>query len=367
MRKISFAIRALLTALAILVMPGIAMAQTTAHDDDIAFVLDVLRTDYAGWETKVAGGREAEFEREVALARQRIADNPDARMWALGALLDWFGDDHLGLRSNIVSPPNPWAQDADSTPARNFTPPPGNEFAFRRLSADTVMLRVPTFHIEYFDAFEALLAEHHDTITSTPNLLIDLRGNNGGSDQMYARLMSYLYTRPIYQIGVELRDTPRNLAALQANVDSGEYPPEVHEFVQNVLDRAEASDSDFVPLSDGGFEIVTYPQVYEYPRRVGILAEGAGSSGDQFAIDARASRKVTLLGGPTAGVIDYSNVITAPAPSGDFELGWPMTRSMRLPQEPFDNVGVPPDVPFPAGGVADEIAWAQGWLESRAD
>ncbi len=367
MRKVSFAISALLTTLAILVMPAAARAQTTAQDEDIAFVLDVLRNDYAGWETKVAGDREREFEREVALARERIAENPDARMWALGALLDWFGDDHLSLRSNIVSPPSPWAQDIDSTPARNFTPPPGNEFAFRHLSADTVMLRVPTFHIEYLDAFEALLEEHHDTITSTPNLLIDLRGNNGGSDQMYARLMSYLYTRPIYQIGVELRDTPRNLAALQANVESGEYPPEVHEFVQAVLDRAEASESDFVPLSDGGFEIVTYPQVYEYPRRVGILAEGAGSSGDQFAIDARASRKVTLLGGPTAGVIDYSNVITATAPSGDFELGWPMTRSMRLPQEPFDNVGVPPDVPSPADGVADEIAWAQEWLESRAD
>jgi len=112
---------------------------------------------------------------------------------------------------------------------------------------------------------------------------------------------------------------------------------------------------------------VTYPQVYAFPRRVGILTEGAGSSGDQFVIDARFSRKVTLLGAPTAGVIDYSNVITAPAPSGDFDLAWPMTRSMRLPEEPFDSVGVQPDVPFPDGGVEDEIAWAQGWLERQAD
>ncbi|MWV28796.1 S41 family peptidase [Aurantiacibacter rhizosphaerae] len=367
MKTIHWHIRALLAALAILLTPVAAMAQTTAYDDDIDFVLDVLRTDYAGWETKTADGKEAEFESAVAIARQRIAENPEARMWALAAILDWFEDDHISIRSNIVSPPNPWADEGDDSASRNFTPSPGNEFAFRRLSPDTVLLRVPTFHIEYLEEFEDLLEEHHETITSTPNLLIDLRGNNGGSDSMYQRLMSYLYTRPIYQIGVELRDTPRNLASLQANIDEGEYPPEVHDFVQNVLDRAAASDSDFVPLAEGGFQIVTYPQIYEFPRRVGILAEGAGSSGDQFAIDARASYKVSLLGGPTAGVIDYSNVLTAPAPSGDFELAWPMTRSMRLPEEPFDNVGVQPDVPFPEGGVADEIAWAQAWLERQAD
>ncbi|NCP19308.1 MAG: hypothetical protein GW855_09155 [Erythrobacter sp.] len=366
MRIFTFRIKGLLAALAILLTPLAAAAQSTAHDEDIDFVLDVLRTDYAGWETKTGAGKEADFERAVALARQRIADNPEARMWALGALLDWFEDDHLTLRSKIVSPANPWAAD-NARPARNFSPPPGEDFAFRRLSADTVLLRVPTFDIDYLEAFEALLAEHHDEITSTPNLLIDLRGNTGGSDQTYARLMSYLYTRPIYQIGVELRDTQRNLAALQANIDSGDYPAEVQEFVRNLLDRAAASDSEFVPLSQDGFEIVTYPQVYAFPRRVGILTEGAGSSGDQFVIDARFSRKVTLLGAPTAGVIDYSNVITAPAPSGDFDLAWPMTRSMRLPEEPFDSVGVQPDVPFPDGGVEDEIAWAQGWLERQAD
>ena len=60
------------------------------------------------------------------------------------------------------------------------------------------------------------------------------------------------------------------------------------------------------------------------------------------------------------------SALAAPAPSGDFALAWPMTRSMRLPEEPFDNVGVQPDVPFPEGGVEDEIAWAQAWLERQA-
>ena len=40
---------------------------------------------------------------------------------------------------------------------------------------------------------------------------------------------------------------------------------------------------------------------------------------------------------------------------------------MRLPEEPFDSVGVQPDVSFPDGGVSDEIAWAQAWLERYVD
>ena len=343
-----------------------AQAQDTDIDADIAFVLDVLRTDYAGWPTKTEGEREAEFDAEVALMRQRIAEDPAARTWAISMLLDWFEDEHLYVRSNIVSPPNPWADERAKGRTYDYRPAPGPDFAVTRLSDETMMVRVPSFHPDYLEEFEGLLEANHDAITSTPNLLIDLRGNSGGADRMYEKLMSYLYTRPIYGIGVEWRKSGRNAATLQEYLADGTYPEEAREIVGDLLARAAASDDDFVRLYEDGISITTYPQVYAFPKRVGILTEGAGSSGDQFAMDARFSRKVTLMGAPSAGVIDYSNVIGARAPSGDFSINWPMTRSMRLPEEPFDNVGVPVDVAYPEG-VTDQIEWAKAWLESRAD
>lgn len=334
-----------------------------SQDKDLAFVLEVLEKDYAGWETKTAGERRAAFDAEVELARERIAERPDARMWAYSALLEWFQDDHLTVRSKIVSPSNPWPVE-DAANERLMRPDPGPDFAFERLSDETVMLRVPSFSTEYAEQFEALLSTHHDTIISTPNLLIDLRRNSGGSDAMYQRLMSYLYTRPIYSIGVELRASERNLAHLRGLLEESGGEGDVAAIVRLVIEQAAGSDSDWVSLYERDFTISTYPQVYTYPKRVVVLIEGAGSSGDQFAIDARASRKVTLMGWPSAGVIDYSNVITATAPSGNFMLAWPMTRSMRLPDESFDNVGVQPDVQFNED-IEDEIGAAQTWLEAQ--
>ena len=354
----------LFIALALIASPSIASEQRTERD--IAYVLDVLKIDYAGWETKTADDRKADFDREVALARERIMLHPEARLWALGMLLDWFDDGHLAIRSKIVSPPNPWAAERTPRRAYRFVPEPGKDFAIVRLSPRTIMIRVPDFRPEHAGRFAALLAQHHDEIRATPHLLVDLRGNAGGGDSVYAPLMAYLYTRPITSVGAEVRNTGRNLAEWRHILADGKLDADTSAFLESFLKRAAATKAKWVPMDERGFSITTFPQVYPLPHRVGILTEGAGSSGDQFVIDARSSSKVTLLGAPTAGIIDYSNVVTATAPSGDFELAWPISRSMRLPQEPLDGTGVPVDVPYPAN-VTDQVKWAQTWLESRPD
>ncbi|MGB3798026.1 MAG: hypothetical protein WA957_17210, partial [Alteraurantiacibacter sp.] len=54
------AIRALLAALAIMLTPLCAVAQNDPYQADVDFVIDVLRNDYAGWDTKTADGQAAE-------------------------------------------------------------------------------------------------------------------------------------------------------------------------------------------------------------------------------------------------------------------------------------------------------------------
>lgn len=343
-----------------------ASAEASAEQADLDFVIDVLRRDYAGYEDKVSGEKEEEFQRQVALARSRIEERPDAFVHAISGLLDSFKDSHLGVRSFVVSPKDPWPEAEESQRTRDF-PGLNQEFGFQRLSEKTVYLRVPHFDSSGAETFHALLEKHHDEIVSTPNLLIDMRDNGGGQDFVYAPLMAYLYTRPIYSIGPEIRVSERNLAFLEDLLANPETPDATREFLEGFIEEVRtAKGGSWVPLWDRGFTISTYPKVHAMPRRVGILAEGAGSAGDQFVIDARSSRKVTILGGPTHGVIDYSNVISAKAPSERLEVYYPISRSMRLPEEPFDNIGVQPDIPF-GPEVEDHVAAAQDWLERQVD
>ena len=43
------------------------------------------------------------------------------------------------------------------------------------------------------------------------------------------------------------------------------------------------------------------------------------------------------------GVLDISNMYTVNSPCGQFELGYSLTRSMRIPELAIDNIGFQPD------------------------
>ena len=74
-----------------------------------------------------------------------------------------------------------------------------------------------------------------------------------------------------------------------------------------------------------------------------IIHEGNGSTTEQFLLAARQSKKVKLYGTTTYGVLDISNMHYVPSPCSDFQLGYSLSRSMRLPDLAIDDVGIQPD------------------------
>jgi Peptidase family S41 len=247
---------------------------------------------------------------------------------------------------------------------------PADDFFIRRLSPDTLWLRLPNFNDSNANKVANLIKDNAAALATTANLVIDTRNNGGGSDFVYAPLIPYLYTRPIYEIGIEMRASRDNIALRQAIADGLKNNAEAADVVrqlnaQNVL--MAKNIGGYVQPDARPFSISKLDQVLPFPKHVAILIDNAGSTGEQFLLAARQSRKVTLFGkANSAGVLDFANVVSMTSPSGRYQLQWATSRSLRLPDEPVDDGGIAPDIRIPES-EPDPVTFAQDWLERRVE
>ena len=242
-----------------------------------------------------------------------------------------------------------------------------------QLSDSTFYLRITTFGN---DLGKKLTKKHWKEITSTPNLIIDIRNNRGGQDNHYSLLSDLVYSQPYEDKGTEWYATKNNIKMYEDAIKNGELKggEEGLLWTKTLMAEMKKHIGGFVihPMM-GKDKIISKDTVYTYPKRVGIIINGGNaSSAEQFILTAKHSSKVTLFGNEnTAGVLDYSNVRGENFPSNKYELLFPMTRSRRLPNNPIDYIGIAPDIiiPYPAteqlfGRLDQWTYFVQNYLES---
>jgi hypothetical protein len=263
-----------------------------------------------------------------------------------------------------------WVREAPAIPDAGLVERalPGSWLFMKALSPDTLWLRIPDFNESRAKPLRDLLTENAAALASSKNLVIDLRNNGGGSDFVYEPLTPLLYSRPIYLVGVEMRASADNIALRKQYAEKiRTEAPEIAAFLDRQAARMSEKPGAFVPGDDAVFEVKRLETVLPFPKRVAILVDNAASTGEQFLLEARQSRKVTLFGKEnSAGVLDFANVVGMPTPSGRFQVSWATSRSMRLPGDPVDPDGIAPDIRIPAD-EADPVAYAQRWLERQVD
>ncbi|RKD90181.1 peptidase S41-like protein [Mangrovibacterium diazotrophicum] len=220
------------------------------------------------------------------------------------------------------------------------------------LSDSTYYLRITDFESDYSNS---IVTQHWQEIMSRPNLIIDLRNNGGGQDNYFQKLAELIYTNPYETKGVEWYASKGNIEFFEEALKAGEIidGEEGIRWTESLLDAMKKNVGGFVTVSMFDDDKVDQTKrVYLNPKKVGIIInERNASSAEQFLLAAKNSQKVTLFGNHnTAGVLDYSNAVSQKFPSGNFDLIFPMTRSQRLPEHPFDNIGIAPDIliPFPS-------------------
>jgi len=326
-----------------------------------AFTAVVLSTTAEGWAPKDV---KAEIRRGsvgysvVYRAGDRSVRILSARLASDDAVLD------LGHEYGVWMREWPAVANADAL-TREW---PADELGLTRLSVSTWWLRIPDFGDDRAKPLRELVAQHEADFASAQNLLIDLRNNAGGSDYVYQPLLPLLYTRPIYSIDVEMRSSPDNILLRQQVAELlRKDNPEGAALLEAQNLAMAAHPGAYIQPEARPFSAYVAPVVRPSPRHIAVLIDGAASTGEQFILDARQSRKVTLFGyGNSAGILDYANVVAMTSPSGRVHLQWATSRSLRLPDDPVDPNGVAPDIVIPQS-ERDPVSYVQAWLERQVD
>jgi hypothetical protein len=239
---------------------------------------------------------------------------------------------------------------------------PESPINIKKLSESTLYIQILTFQSSYAKMIDSAIKHNEQQLKTMPNLVLDLRKNGGGSDFSYHPLLPYLYTQPVIGIGVDVWATKDNIANWKRMIiESPDIPESSKADARELLVRMGAHLGHFVLSSEDDTSIVDNPS--SFPQKVVILIDGqCASSTEQFLLWARQSKRVTLMGSHTDGVLDYSNVRSSITPCKEISIFYATTRSRRIDKGmAIDNIGIKPDIVLPEN--SDWIEAARKYLE----
>ena len=122
------------------------------------------------------------------------------------------------------------------------------------------------------------------------------------------------------------------------------FDEEDKKWAQAGFDKLEMNLGKYIGLNQYDINLTSLDTVYEFPKNIAIIINGRnGSTDEQFLLAAKQSKKVKLYGIPTFGVLDISNMYFVDSPCNEFELGYALSRSKRIPDFPIDEIGIQPD------------------------
>ncbi|MEQ9300810.1 MAG: S41 family peptidase [Cyclobacteriaceae bacterium] len=217
--------------------------------------------------------------------------------------------------------------------------------SFSKLDNLTALLTLPSFGGQHASVIDSLIYTHMTDITSSESLIIDLRGNPGGSDFCYAPIVPILYTHPIFTAGVSIYASEDNIRSWEVLLEDPKFSLVIKVRIRELVDKMKSNLNGYVEVPG---EEVRHDTVYANPQKIGIIVDkSCASSTEQFILAAKQSDKVTVFGESTAGVLDYANMRSVDMKEIPYKLFYATSKSNRLPESPIDQIGISPDIELP--------------------
>ncbi len=217
-------------------------------------------------------------------------------------------------------------------------------FEAKFLNENTLYFNIPSFSWEAKPMVDSLFVAQKENLSKSANLIIDLRNNGGGSDDVYSVISPYLYTQPIKGIGVDMFSSNDNIKGWELMLQDPNLPLDNKAEYQKMIDKLKLKLNQNVNIVEDYIDTSYTPLLF--PKNVVIVInEGCASSTEQFLLEAIQSKKVTLMGQNTSGTLDYSNLRESDFCEMPYILWTPTTRSRRIDiGEGIDGIGIKPTI-----------------------
>lgn len=223
--------------------------------------------------------------------------------------------------------------------------PPELMASFKVLDDQTSLLTLPSFDIKYKSRIDSLIDNNKDNLSTTKHLIIDVRDNPGGTTGCFEKLIPYLYTNPIHIDGGIVLATEDNIRDCYEK-DYSYSSLETRKKIKKNNEKLRAHLGELYPLYKP--ETIKLSKTLKKPERISILInKNTASSGEYFILRAEQSKKVTLFGQNTSGMVDYGEIAITHPPCVFFTLIYPVAKSLLSLKRPLDNIGIAPNVRIP--------------------
>ena len=358
-----------------------SMAQTTGltpaqHLEDYDFIVKYVEDNYAGFQTKVVDGSRADYEALKTRLRAQVSSGQREGWHAVAEYTAWFNDSHLKIGHGYYDESGNWMNWTEHFSQKkrihyesqmDYHPMP----VACKVTDKTFLIRFPTCDRSLLDKQWVKNSVKQFKKSRCENLIIDIRNNGGGADDMYEPYLKLLYDHEDSgngDSGVEIRFTQQNRDYM---VEEGggwrSILPKLDKLAQ------QNPDAEFLLLKDKSTN--RYKKADQSVKKAALIIDnGVASAGEQMILAMRAcSNRTTIYGRDnTNGCLDYSNLAGIKLPNLDLWVTVPMSRRTGLPESSVDKNGIAPDVrinlPLPSkltDNIDEWVIWVAEQLEKE--